>query len=155
MEIEERLQITAGRVVVMFFTLTDEDGNILDQSLDGSFSYLHGAQRILPALERALEGKEEGDNLNLEFPPADGFGEYVPDLTEIAPRALFKGADVQPGMEFKAKDRNGRILPLKIVRVEGDDIHVDANHPNAGKTLFFDVQILIVRHATPEELAGH
>lgn len=146
------MQIAAGTVVTLHFTLTDDEGNILDQSIDGSFHYLHGARRILPALEHALTGKEAGDNVEVVVPPEAAFGFRDENLTEIAPRRLFKGGEVKPGMEFRARGKDGTVVPLKVVRVEGDDIHVDANHPLAGLTLYFNVDVLGVRPATAEEL---
>lgn len=145
------MQVSAGTVVNLRFTLTDDEGNILDQSIDGSFSYLHGARRILPALETALAGKEAGDNVEVVLPPEAGFGHRDPNLTEIAPRRLFKGGLVKPGMEFRAQGKDGRMVPLKVVRVEGDDIHVDANHPLAGITLYFNVDVVGVRAATADD----
>lgn len=145
------MQISAGTVVNLRFTLTDDEGNILDQSIDGSFSYLHGARRILPGLEAALTGKESGDNVEVVLPPEAAFGRRDPNLTEIAPRHLFKGAPVKAGMEFRAVGKDGRAVPLKVVRVEGDDIHVDANHPLAGLTLYFNVDVTGVRAATADD----
>lgn len=142
-------------VVTLNFTLTDEEGNILDQSIDGTFTYLHGAHRIIPGLEAALTGREAGENVDLVVQPADAFGDRIPDFTEIAPRRLFKGLAVKVGMQFQARGKDGKVAMLRVVRIDGDDIHVDANHPLAGVTLYFNVDILTVRAATAEELAPY
>lgn len=148
------MQIAAATIVTLNFTLTDEEGNVLDQSIDGSFTYLHGAGRIIRGLEAALAGRRAGDNVDVVVPPAEAFGERIADLTEIAPRRLFKGLAVKPGMQFQARDKSGKMVLLTVVRVAGDDIHVDANHPLAGQTLYFNVDILAVRAATPAELGA-
>ncbi len=148
------MEVALNTVVTLNFRLTDVDGNILDQSQDGTFQYLHGHGRILPGLERALEGKRAGDNVDVELPPNQGFGERDENLTEIAPRKIFKDLDVKPGMKFQARDKSGRFVPLHVVRVDGDDIHVDANHPLAGMTLYFSIDVLDVREPTEAEL-GH
>jgi FKBP-type peptidyl-prolyl cis-trans isomerase SlyD len=145
------MEIAAQTVVNLSFILTDEEGNIFDQSIDGSFVYVHGHGRILPGLERALVGKKAGDSVEVTLSPSEAFGERHPDLTEIAHRSLFKGLAVKPGMEFQARDKQGRTVPLRVVRVDGDDIHVDANHPLAGITLYFSLDVLKVRAATDEE----
>ena len=149
------MHIAPNTVVTLNFTLTDDEGNILDQSQDNAFTYVHGHGRILPALEQGLLGKQAGDSVEIVLPPTAGFGERIPELTELAPKHLFRGAPVKAGMEFLARGKDGKSLPLRVVRVEGDEIHVDANHPLAGMTLFFSVDILDVRDATEaEQLAG-
>jgi FKBP-type peptidyl-prolyl cis-trans isomerase SlyD len=72
------MQIEARKVVTLNYTLTDEDGNVIDQSSDASFAYLHGANNIIPGLENALEGKAAGDALNVSVAPAEGYGERDP-----------------------------------------------------------------------------
>lgn len=145
------MEISFQSVVTLTFILTDVEGNVLDQSVDSTFTYIHGMGRILPGLEKALEGKQAGDNVEVELPPHEAFGERIPDFTEIAPRRLFKGTHLEPGMTFQARDKQNRMMPLRIVRIEGDDVHVDANHPMAGLTLYFNVDIVDVREATAEE----
>lgn len=146
------MEIAPDTVVNLRFTMTDDEGNILDQSIDGSFYYVHGAGKLMPVLEQALAGKAAGDTVELTVPPIAAFGERDENLTEIAPLRLFKGALLKPGMTFQARDQQGRVMPLKIVRIEGEDVHVDANHPLAGLTLYFTLDVIAVRAATQDEL---
>jgi FKBP-type peptidyl-prolyl cis-trans isomerase SlyD len=119
-------------------------------------AYLHGAGNIIPGLESALEGKNEGDQLNVQIPPDQAYGQRDERMVQPVPRTAFQGvADIQPGMQFQANTNAGPRL-ITVVGVEGDQVTVDANHPLAGATLNFDVTIRNVRDATSEEKShGH
>ena len=69
------MQIEQNSVVTLHYTLKDNDGNIIDQSDDGSFLYLHGAMNIIPGLENALSGKSAGDEISVKVSPEEGYGE--------------------------------------------------------------------------------
>lgn len=151
------MQATANTVVSIDYTLTDSEGEILDQSEPGSpLVYLHGADNIIPGLEAALTGKSKGDALKVEVAPEDGYGEYDESLVAEVERDRFPGADtVQAGDEFQAQTPDGPRL-VTVIEVEDDMITIDANHPLAGETLHFDVKIVDIRAATKEELEhGH
>jgi FKBP-type peptidyl-prolyl cis-trans isomerase SlyD len=142
------MEITNNRVVTLNFTLTDDEGTILDQSQDDTFTFVQGRGQILPALEMALAGKAPGDHVEVTLPPEAGFGEIVPDFTEVAPRKLFKDIKLKPGMTFQLRGKDGKMLPIRIVRIDGDDVHIDANHPLAGLTLYFALDVVDVRDST-------
>ncbi len=145
-------------VVSMHYKLTDDDANVLDSS-EGSepLAYLHGAGNIIPGLEKALVGKVEGDSLQVRIEPAEGYGEIVPELIETVDIAAFQGVDsVEPGMAFEAQAPDGSVQRILVKAVEGNDVTIDANHPLAGVTLNFDIEIVGVREATAEEIEhGH
>ncbi|MCD4678831.1 MAG: peptidylprolyl isomerase [Bacteroidales bacterium] len=142
-------------VVSMHYKLTDNDGNILDNS-EGSepLTYLHGVGNIIPGLENALTGKVEGDKLQVKVEPADGYGEIMPELIQIIDKATFQGVDsVEVGMAFEAQAPDGSKQRIVVKEVKGDDVTINANHPLAGMALNFDVEIVGVREATEEEVA--
>ncbi len=120
-------------------------------------AYLHGAGNIIPGLESALEGKAEGDNLEVKVDPADGYGEIVPDLIQTVERAAFQGVEsVEAGMAFEAEAPDGSMQRIIVKDVSDDGVTIDANHPLAGKELHFAVEIVGVREATEEEAShGH
>ena len=151
------MEIAARKVVTLNYTLTDDDGNVIDKSDDGSFAYLHGASNIIPGLENALTGKAAGDNLSVSVTPAEGYGERDPEKTQAVPREMFPAdADIEVGMQFHAQGPNGETLVVTTVKVEDDTITVDGNHPLAGVQLNFAVEVLEVRDATDEEIDhGH
>ena len=143
-------------VVSMHYKLTDNDGNVLDSSEGGEpLTYLHGAGNIIPGLEKALVGKVEGDTEQVKVEPAEGYGEVMPELMQIVEKAAFQGVEsVEVGMSFEAQASDGSVQHIVIKHVEGEEVTIDANHPLAGVTLNFDVEIISVREATEEEI-GH
>lgn len=151
------MHATKDKVVSINYTLTDEQGNTLDSSQGREpFAYLHGASNIVPGLENALEGKSAGERLSVTVEPEAAYGEHDPGLVQPVPRDRFPpGADVQSGAQFQAHTEAGP-RSIRVVDVQGDTVTIDANHPLAGKSLNFDVEVVDVRDARPEELQhGH
>ena len=150
--------IRENSVVSVNYTLTDDDGKVLDSS-DGSkpMVYLHGAGNIVPGLEKALVGKGAGDSLKVRVEPAEAYGEVVPNGVKTIERSAFEGVDVvEVGMAFQAQAPDGTEQHIMVTKVEGDNVTIDINHPLAGVPLNFDIKILSVRQATKEELDhGH
>ncbi|MFX0578946.1 FKBP-type peptidyl-prolyl cis-trans isomerase [Nocardia nepalensis] len=152
------MSIAADKVVSIEYTLTADDGEVLDTSVgDAPLVYLHGADNIVPGLERALVGKDTGDEVVVVVEPEDGYGEYLAELVNTVDRDMFEGADeLEAGMEFHTESPDGESQIVTIRRVDGDEVTIDANHPLAGQRLHFTVKIVDVRHASDEELAhGH
>jgi FKBP-type peptidyl-prolyl cis-trans isomerase SlyD len=150
------LLIGDNLVVSMHYRLTDDDGNELDSS-EGyePMSYLHGARNIIPGLENALTGKVEGDSLVVKVEPAAGYGEVIQELIQTVEREEFQDAEsLEAGMVFEANAPDGSLQRIMVVKVEGNEITIDANHPLAGVTLNFDVKIVGVRKATAEEITN-
>ncbi|SEO67672.1 FKBP-type peptidyl-prolyl cis-trans isomerase [Aquisalimonas asiatica] len=146
------MQIAKDKVVAIDYTLKDDDGSVLDTS-EGKepLAYLHGSGNIIPGLEKALEGKAEGEEVSVNIPPEEAYGERREDLTQVVPRNMFQGVDeLQVGMQFQAQSEGGEQI-VTIAAIEGDDVTVDANHPMAGVPLNFDVKVVEVRDATEEE----
>ena len=151
------MNIAKDKVVSIDYTLTDSGGQVLDSSQGKEpLNYLHGAGNIIPGLEGALEGKAEGEKVNVQVPPEQAYGPRDERMVQAVPRSAFQGApDIQPGMQFQAQTNAGARL-ITVVGVQGDQVTIDANHPLAGQTLNFDVNVRGVRDATAEELShGH
>ncbi len=148
----DTLLIGPDAVVLMHYTLTNDAGEVLDSSAGQEpLAYLHGAGNIIPGLEDALTGKTAGSRLKVSIAPEEGYGLRQDDMIQVIPREMFGAEDIEPGMAFQAE---GHILV--VTAVNDNEITVDANHPLAGQTLHFDVEITEVRPATDEELAhGH
>ena len=150
------MQIEKDKVVSIEYTLKDVDGNVIDASNGNPLAYLHGHGQIIPGLEKALEGKAVGDKLTVTVPAAEAYGERVEQLVQQVPRQLFQGIEtIEVGMRFEAQSEQG-VHSVEVTKVEGDTITVDGNHPLAGKDLTFEVEIVAIRDATPDEIAhGH
>jgi FKBP-type peptidyl-prolyl cis-trans isomerase SlyD len=152
------MKIAKGKVVDLDYALHFGDGGIVDRSEPGEpLTYLHGEGEIVPGLEKALEGLDQGDARQVVVAPAQGYGEHDPSGVQKVPRGAFPpGFDPKVGMELTAQDQSGDEVPFVIRGVAGDEITIDLNHPLAGKTLHFDVKVVAVREATSEELEhGH
>lgn len=150
--------ITAGKVVSIHYTLTDDDGEVLDSSKGRApLDYLHGASNIVPGLESGLAGRHVGEAFVVDVKPEEGYGVHDPRGVQRVPRQAFPDdIDLEPGMQFSAEDQRGGQTTIWIVGVESDQIVIDMNHPLAGKTLHFQVSIAGVRDATQEEVShGH
>lgn len=148
----------ANDTVVSFnYTLTDENGEVLDKSNGEPLAYLHGHHNIIPGLESALLGKKVGDKLTVTVEPKDGYGEYLAEAVQEVPRANFQGVDnIAVGMQFQTQTEDGHVMLVTVKDVNDDVVIVDGNHPLAGVTLTFDVEIVEVREATADEIAhGH
>ena len=151
------MQIEKDKVVTIDYVLTDDAGNELDRSEDGSFAYLHGASNIIPGLEDALAGKAAGDELKVPVAPEDAYGHRDESKTQAVPADMFQtDTQIEVGMQFHAQDPDGDPLVVTVIKVEEETITVDGNHVLAGIPLNFDVKVVDVRDASAEELAhGH
>lgn len=152
------MQIADNTVVILDYTVTNPEGDLIDSSSETGepLTYLHGNGDIVPGLEQALTGRRVGDNFQITVPPEDGYGERYDELVQVVSRDQFVGIDnMEIGMQFQT-EADGEVHVVTVTGLEGDEVIVDANHPLAGETLVFDVTVLEVRPATAEEIKhGH
>lgn len=152
------MQIAANKAVSIDYTLTNDAGEVIDSSAGGApLVYLHGAGNIIVGLEKALVGKQAGDEVKVAVEPEEAYGEYSADLVATLNRSMFEGVDeLEVGMQFHASGPDGGMQIVTIRELEGDDVIVDGNHPLAGQRLNFAVKVVNVRDASQEEIAhGH
>jgi len=151
------LQISDKSVATFHYTLRDDSGEELETSRGGEpTAYLHGADNIIKGLEKAMEGKASGDVFSASVGPEDGYGERQPDRQQRVPvkHLIFKGK-LKPGMAVQLNTSQGAV-PVTVIKAGRHSADIDTNHPMAGRTLTFDVEVLDVREASAEELAhGH
>ncbi len=148
------MKAVRGNVVTIEYTLTDDEGRVLDAS-EGSapLEYLHGYDNIIPALESALDSLETGHTASVTIPPEEAYGDREPDAVFEVPREdLPEEMELRPGMRVSAQTPKGQIA-LTVVELTEEKAILDGNHPLAGTTLHFDVEVTDVREATEEELA--
>lgn len=145
------------RVVTIHYTLTNDQGEVLDSSRDREpLVYLEGSQNIIGGLESALTEKSSGDQAKVSVEPAEGYGEINEELVQPVPLTAFEGVEkIEPGMQFQAQTPGGPQI-VRVVEVEDENVVIDANHPLAGQTLHFDVEVVETREPTEEEVEhGH
>jgi FKBP-type peptidyl-prolyl cis-trans isomerase SlyD len=150
------MQISANKVVSIHYTLTNNEGDVLDTSSGGEpLNYIQGIGALIQGMEEGLEGKSLGDKLQLKIAPEKGYGVLQMEMIQQVPMSAFGGQMVSPGMQFEAGSEEQRFL-VTVKEVTDEFVIIDGNHPLAGVELNFDVEVLEVREAAEEELAhGH
>jgi FKBP-type peptidyl-prolyl cis-trans isomerase SlyD len=153
------MNIVKNSIATLHYILKDNDGEILDTADENNpFLYMHGVGGMIPGLEKALENATTGDNIVVSVPPAEAYGERNPNLTQDVPREMFAGVadeDMVVGAQFQAQTDQG-VEIITVAAIDGDTIKIDGNHPMAGETLNFDVNVIDVREASAEEIShGH
>lgn len=151
------MKIEKNRVVGIHYTLTDNEGKILDSSIGNQpLMYLHGNGNLIPGLENALEGKRKNDKLIVKVEPELGYGEFDENMIFEVNRSQFDySGEIKKGMQFQMHTQHGH-QRVTVSKIEGDVIILDGNHPLAGQELNFDVEITEVREASHDEIShGH
>lgn len=151
------MTIEMHSVVSMHYTLKDDEGIVLDSSEGREpLVYLQGAGNIIPGLEKQLEGKTTGDKVQATVGPEEGYGTRQQELIQQVPKDQFpKDEPLAVGMQFSLQMDHGPMIAT-ITEVAEEHATIDMNHPLADKTLHFDVEIVEVRVANPDEKAhGH
>lgn len=149
--------VAPGMWVEIHYTLRDGRGNTLESSHDpdgdGPMSFVCGMGMVVPGLENALESAMPGEVLEITIPPEDGFGLRDPEEVFEVPKEEFPDPDaLEVGAEFSAEGEDGTTLAMRVLEIHDDHVVVDANHPLAGETLNYQVQVLAVRPATSDEV---
>ncbi len=118
---------------------------------------LLGHGQLVPGVEQALIGREAGDKFEVDIAPGEAYGEYQPGLLQRVPKKYFQQPQkLKPGMTTVLQTRDGGQRLVTVHKVGMNSIDVDHNHPLAGKTLHFNIEVTDVRVAAPEEIAhGH
>jgi FKBP-type peptidyl-prolyl cis-trans isomerase SlyD len=139
---------------------TGERGEWREESHGGqALYYLHGFHNVVTGLEKALEGKRVGDAIEVTLGPDDAYGRRRPNATQRVPikhlQFVSPVKKILPGMPAVVETNQGK-RSVVVVKVGKFNADVDFNHPLAGKTLYYEVQVEGIRDATTEEIAhGH
>ncbi len=151
------MKVAKNTVVSITYTLKDSDGNLLD-STDASdpLAYLHGVGNLIPGMEKALNDRDSGETFQCVIPPEEGYGSFDEELVWELEKAQFAElGDVEEGTQFVLETDDDQVL-VTVVDIKDDVVIVDGNHELADETLYFDITVVDVRDATPEEVEhGH
>lgn len=149
------MKVEANKVV-SFHYVVSEGPNAVESSRDRGepLAFLVGHGGLIPGLEKALAGREAGERFEVVVAPAEAYGDRREDFTQRVPKKYFSDAEhLKPGMTTVLSTRESGKRQVTVRKIGSSVIDVDLNHPLAGKTLTFDVEIVDVRDATPEEIA--
>ncbi|HZX74156.1 MAG TPA: peptidylprolyl isomerase [Cyclobacteriaceae bacterium] len=147
------MQIAKHKVASIHYTLTDNNGKVLDSSSGREpLHYIQGIGNLIPGMEEGLEGKKQGDKVNLKVSPEKGYGVKSDELIQKVPRSAFGDQKIEKGMQFQTNQ--GGVVTVTNIGLS--EVTVDGNHPLAGVELNFAVEVISIREATEDELAhGH
>lgn len=150
------MNISKDKVVFIHYTLRDEEGQVLDSNVgDEALPYLHGHGNLIAGLERALAGRGTGDRFEVTVPPAEAYGERDPaGMIEVPRSTLSEEVAVEIGNHVQAMGPEGRI-EFTIAGFDDEMVILDGNHPLAGRTLHFEVEVGAIRDAHPDEIKHH
>ncbi len=154
------MKVENSKMVAVNYTLT-VDGKVADSSRPGApLEFICGTGMLLPKFEGALLGKEPGDKVSFTLEPKDGYGEVIAEAVVELPKNIFmmdgKIAEeiLFVGNVIPMSDAEGHRMNGTVKAVGENSVTMDFNHPMAGKTLNFDVEVVSVRDVTPEDLAA-
>ena len=146
------MKIEKNTAVTLRFKVSDTQGKVIEDSADPTV-YLHGGYgNTLPKIEAALEGQLAGYQITLQLPPEDAFGLRDENLVRTLPKSQFPPG-VKVGGQLEGRGDDGREQVFNVMKIKGDTVLLDGNHPLAGKELRFNVKVTGVRAASEEEIA--
>ena len=145
------MNITKDTVVTLQYSVSTEAGKLLEQAKE-PMAYLHGGyDNTLPKIEAALDGQAKGFTTSLVLQPEDAFGAHDENLIQTIPKRDFPPG-VKVGGQLKGRGVDGQEQVFTVVKIKGDTVHLDGNHPWAGQVLRFQIKVTDVRAAIPEEI---
>lgn len=146
------MKITKDTVVTLHYKVAEPTGKLIEQSTD-PMVYLHGGyDNTLPKIEQALEGKEPGAEVTLDLQPEDAFGQRDEALVRVIPKSEFPPG-VKVGGQLEGRTDDGQPRVFHVMKIKGQEVHLDGNHPLAGRPLKFRLKVAGVRAASAEEIA--
>lgn len=141
-------------VFTVHYVLKNRIGELVDTS-EGSepLHFLYGTPEIIAGIQEAVKDRKVGDCLEVTVPPEMAYGDYREELVRKVPRSMFEGIEnLQVGMKFQTNSGD-QAQVVQVLGIDGNLVRVDANHPLAGFTLYFDLEIVGRREATEDEIA--
>lgn len=149
------MKVEENSVVRFHYTVSESgQGEIETSRTQEPMAVLIGHGNIIPGLDAAMRGREAGETFTVTVSPEEAYGPRRDGMVQRIPRKVFKGAKLAPGMQVVLPTREGN-RAMTVQKVGMSVVDVDLNHPMAGRTLDFDVELLEVREATAEEIAHH
>jgi len=142
-------EVKAGDTVAIHYTGTLNDGTTFDSSREREpLTFEVGSGQIIPGLDRALPGMAEGDTKSVSIAPEDAYGTVNPEARQAVPRAEIPDhIPLDPGTQLQVQTAQGQAMPVIVAEVTEDTVILDANHPLAGETLNFEIELVKIEAA--------
>jgi FKBP-type peptidyl-prolyl cis-trans isomerase SlyD len=145
------MKIEKDTVVTLRYKVAEANGKLIEESRE-PMVYLHGGyDNTLQKIEAALDGREAGYEMMLQLKPEDAFGTRDESLLRTIPKKEFPPG-VKVGGQLEGRTDAGEPHVFHVMKIKGDTVHLDGNHPLAGKELRFSIKVIGVRAATAEEI---
>ena len=149
-------QAKEGDEVQVHYTGKLEDGTVFDTSQEGEpLSFTIGENRVIPGFESAVQGMEPGDSKSTTIEPEQAYGEHREDMVlELEKDQIPEGVEPQVGQQLQLRLENGETVPVLITALGEETVTIDANHPLAGRTLQFEIELVDI-NANGESEGGN
>ena len=147
--------IAPRKVVTLQYSLTNADGVVVRDAGERPIQYLHGSGALPPRLESMLDAHKVGDIVRARLLPEDAFGKRDTELLCTLPLTDFpEGESIEVGGHVLGTDEDGNAVKFLVTAITDGMVHLDGNHPLAGQTLVFEMEIQAIRDATAEEIGN-
>jgi FKBP-type peptidyl-prolyl cis-trans isomerase SlyD len=151
----DKQPITLNTVITMQYSLANDQGVVIREATSPPVKYLHGSGTLFPKLEQALENRRTGDILTVRLLPDDAFGKRKVELLFQTPLQEFPpGERIEVGGSVVGHGEDGEEVRFLVVDIRDGVVHLDGNHPLAGQSLVFEIEVQSVREATAEEISS-
>ena len=138
--------VETGKQISIEYTLSIDPEGVVDTNVDSDpLTYVQGTQQIVPALEKALEGKKVGESVEVTIAPKDGYGERSEEAFQEVGKSQVPEEAQKADTVLQGHDNEGGVVNARVAEVKDDTVLLDFNHPLAGKTLQFSVKILDIQ----------
>ena len=146
--------VAVGEKVQVHYSVSLEDGSLVDSSYGRGvpLEFTVGAGEVVPGFDSAVAGMEVGERRAVVLEPLEAYGAYREDLIEQVPCELMSNWQKMPiGERIVLSSQTGQVVEAVCLKIEDGIMHFDRNHPLAGKTLSFEIELLNVVRDEPEE----
>jgi peptidylprolyl isomerase len=146
-------KVQEGDFVTVHYTGKLPGGEVFDSSHDRQPLEIQvGAGTVIPGFDEALHGMEENETKNFTLEPERAYGQPDENLKRAFQRAeLPEGLDPKVGDTLALKTSSGEQVPVWVSEADENEIKVDMNHPLAGKTLNFEIQVMSISDTPSQE----
>lgn len=147
------MQVTKDKVVTIEYTMTDDEGHVVDTTDNGDpLSFIQGRGNLFPSIEAAIEGHEMGERLSIVLRPEQAYGHRDESLIRKVPRDHVNApGELEIGLKLRGR-KGSNVMPIVVVAFDDETVTLDANSPLAGATLSVDMVVVEVREAIDAEL---